>query len=210
MPLKRIWIHLAYVLALLLSSCTGISSSQLIASNPRNTPIAVYPDKGVVIYRAYFELKVKNVDHSADQAIRIGYDHGGYLVSSQSWWADGRKNIILVLAVPTANFDRTRLALLRLGYLISESVSGELVTTPYTEPTFSHITLQLRPGGIRLPSPSIDPPGWDPGHTFQRAFSVFLSVFGFLADILIWAIVVVGPFLLIGWLLWLLVRRLRR
>ncbi|MBN2550223.1 MAG: hypothetical protein JXB15_13755 [Anaerolineales bacterium] len=52
--------------------------------------------------------------------------------------------------------------------------------------------------------------GWNPGRTLRSALGVFLSIFGFLADIIIWLLVVVGPFVLLGWGGMKLARRLRR
>jgi hypothetical protein len=46
--------------------------------------------------------------------------------------------------------------------------------------------------------------------TFQRAFGVFVNIFGFLVDIVIWVGVVIGPFLLIGWGIWSAIKRLHR
>jgi hypothetical protein len=55
----------------------------------------------------------------------------------------------------------------------------------------------------------MNPPAWRPARTLQQAFSVFLSIFGFLTDILIWVVVVVGPFLLIGLGIGLIIRKRR-
>ena len=72
---------------------------------------------------------------------------------------------------------------------------------------YSHITLHLRPRLVSVPP--IDPiEGWDPVRTFQNAFAVFVRIFGFMVDILIWITVVLGPFILVTWLGFLLVRRI--
>ncbi|MBN1149499.1 MAG: DUF4349 domain-containing protein [Anaerolineales bacterium] len=201
-------IYLSLAIALLLAGCSNAGGPQMLAAFPRATPIAVYPGQVFIVYNAYIELTVSNVDPAAERAAQMAYDNGGYLSGSQSWYVDGRKNTTLTLAVPTPNFDRLRRDLLSLGNLVSESLSGESTTPRYNEPQYSSITLHLRPGGLALLP--IDAPGWDPGRTFQQAFAVFLSIFGFLADIAIWLVVVGGPFILIGWLAWRLIRRLRR
>jgi hypothetical protein len=163
----------------------------------------------VIVYRAYMELLVRDVDGAAERAARLAYDFGGYLEGSQSWYVDGRKATTVTLAVPTRNFQGLRQALLGLGTLMSENITGEPEDRRYGEPwdEFSHITLQLRPGGLNLPV--FDPPGWDPMRTLQQALNVSLSILGFLADILIWVVVVAGPFMLLGWLGWKLARRVK-
>jgi hypothetical protein len=205
-------------LALLLLSCAacgGISQAetvQQIAAYPRNTPIAIappLPERAVLVYQLYLELQVANVEATASRAEDLAYRHGGYLVSTQSWYVDGRQNATLVIAVPNVNFDSLRRGLHNLGSLISERLSGELVEPyPRGQMAYAHITLQLRPSTLQLPP--IDPgSGWSPMRTFQNAFAVFVRVFGFLADILIWLGVVVGPFALVLWLGIVVARRLR-
>jgi hypothetical protein len=77
-------------------------------------------------------------------------------------------------------------------------------------PRYSQITLQLRPAALfHLPSPTA-PPFLHPVQTFRRAFVVFLSIFGFLLDILIWIVVVAGPFLLIALGMGAVIRKRRR
>lgn len=83
---------------------------------------------------------------------------------------------------------------------------------------FSTITVTLTPQ-IPTPTPAPTPtptpaPGWNPGQTFGDASTVLVKLFQGLVDVLIWLIVVFGPFVLVGGLaLWLgmtLTRRLRR
>lgn len=207
---RRILIALIYTLVLaLLSSCGG-SAPRQIAAYPKVTPIAQYPPAQDIIYRAYIELLVSNVDRAADQASQLAYSYGGYLLASQSWYVDGRKVTSVELAVPTPYFESLRRDLLNLGDLVNETLSGQAVyeKPPYSPPQYSSITLELRRGGLTFPR--VDTSGWSPWRTFQRAFAVFVSIFGFLADLLIWLAVVAGPFILIGLGIWALVRRLRR
>jgi hypothetical protein len=46
--------------------------------------------------------------------------------------------------------------------------------------------------------------------TLAKAWDVFLYIFGFILDVLIWVTVVGGPFLLIGWIVLKLIRRRQR
>jgi hypothetical protein len=204
-PLRSLITLVVAAGALTLAACSGSATPQLIGSYPKGgESSATYPPPPanlLVVYNAYLELEVSNVDSAADRAIQTAYDHSGYLVSSQSWYQGSRKYATLTLAVPVAQFESTKKALLRLGTLITENASGELVNTGSGATdwnTFSNITVQLRstPAALELPSlPSI---GWSPMRTFEQAFGVFASIFTFLVDIVIWVAVIVGPFVLMG------------
>ena len=203
------------VLLLSSAACAQVAQSESsgpIAVYPKSTPIAIappIPEKAVLVYRLFLELQVPNVETAAERAEDLSYRHGGYLVSTQTWYVDGRQNTTLVLAVPNINFEGLRLELRGLGKLVSESMSGELVDSyPRVHTPYSHITLHLR--SYQTSPPVIDTGiGWDPVQTFRNAFGVFVKIFGFLADIAIWLLVVVGPFALLIGLGFILARRIR-
>ncbi len=201
--------------ALTLAACSGSATPQLIGSYPKGaSPTYVPPPANLlVVYNAYLELEVSNVDSAADRAIQAAYDRGGYLVSSQTWYQGDRKYTTLTLAVPVAQFESTKKALLRLGTLITQSTSGQLVNTGSGATgwnTFSNVTVQLRAAPAALELPSVPSIGWNPMRTFEQAFGVFASIFAFLIDIVIWVAVIVGPFVLMGFGARSLLRRLRR
>ena len=204
------------VLALILSACAGGATPQLIGSYPKQvTSSPTYappPANLLVVYNAYLELEVADTDRAAQRATQLAYDYGGYLVSSQSWFAEERKYTTLTLAVPVAQFEAARQALLRLGTLVGESISGDVIRTGHGADewnVFSNITVQLRPAAASFSLPPLPRFGWSPVRTFEQAFGVFASIFTFLLDILIWIVVVVGPFVLIGLGVRALVRRFR-
>jgi hypothetical protein len=208
------WFIPLAVLLLVSAACyaRGGEAPQQIATYPKNPPIAIappLPEHAVLVYQLYLELQVSNVEAAAAHAEQLAYRHGGYLVSSQTWYVDSRQNTTLILAVPTVNFESLRNDLHSLGSLASESLSGEIVESyPRGIMPYSHITLHLRPGAWSLPPvPSVS--GWNPARTFQNAFAVFVKVFGFLVDILIWLLVLVGPFALLFWLGFAMARRMR-
>lgn len=194
------------ILVFLLTACAASVGPIQVASFPQVTPIAKYPPDPI-LYRSYIEVLVSDVDRAAETAAYRATANNGYLVSSDSWYADGRKVISMELAVPTYNFENLRQDLLSLGQVVNESLSGQPVNPPpYNQPIgYSQITLQLRPADHYVPPP----PAWRPVRTLQQAFSVFLTIFGFLTDILIWVVVVAGPFLLIGLGIGLIIRRRR-
>lgn len=198
-------------IVLLLVGCTSAAIPQQIAAQPKEAPIPIAPSHVSIVYRAYIELQVSNIDRAAERATQLAYENGGYLVSSQSWYVDGRKNTTVELAVPTSNFENLRRSLLSLGRLVSENVSGDLVETGYFNQTpYSQITLQFRTSTLHPPPINIDNTGWNPAQTFQRALSVFISIFGFLMDILIWVVVVAGPFVLIALGVTAIIKRMRQ
>jgi len=196
-------------LALMFSGCS-INQTKQIAAFPKE-PSAQIPnfDRKGVIYQAYIELTVVDIDLAIDRTTNLVYQNGGYIVSSQSWPVYEGAATTLVLAVPSNNFENLRRSLLSIGDVVNDSLSGKLLDHPDPWMTpYSHITLQLRPRNP-TPLPYIDSPPWSPKRTFQHAFSVFLTIFGFIADIIIWVVVVGGPFILIFLLVRLLIRRIR-
>ncbi len=205
---KRLIIFVVFLLSVMLAACSGKEPKQ-IAIYPRSTPVALPPGM-TFVYSGYQELKVWDVDRTAEEAAQLAYNYGGYLYSSQSWYSDNHKATTLQLAVPTANFDSLLNALHNLGELVSENVSGEWVDQSYNgyPQQYSTITLQLRSGSLSLPEP--ETPGWNPLRTLQKAFGVFVTIFGFLADILIWVLVVGGPFVLVGLGIGWIVKRSRK
>jgi hypothetical protein len=215
-PFRRLIWFAASILPLALAACSGSATPQLIGSYPKDAGSSpTYPPPPanlLVVYNAYLELEVSNTDSASDRAIQAAYDRGGYLVSSQSWYQGERKYTTLTLAVPVAQFESTRKALLRLGTLISETTYGELVSTRSGVTnwnTFSNITVQLR-STPAVELPSLPSTGWNPARTLERAFTVFASIFTFLVDIVIWIAVIVGPFVLMGYGARSLLRRIRR
>lgn len=185
----------------LFTACSKAGGPEQISAHPKDEPIAMYPHslENTVIYNATLDMEVSNVERAAERAKEIAFEQGGYLVNAQSWYRDGEKHTTVVLAVPAYRFDRTRDDLLRLGNLTGEWISSELISPGGgLGDTFAQITLYLHPKESLLPEFSL--PKWRPVATFEKAFGVFVSIFGFLLDIAIWMIVVVGPFILIGWL----------
>jgi len=196
---KKLTFLLTFIVGLL-AACSNSDGPEQIAAYSREEPIAVYtrPLESVVIYNATLDMEVSNVERAAERAKEIAFEQGGYLVSAQSWYQDGEKHTSVVLAVPAYRFDRARDDLLRLGSLVGEWISSELVS-PGSEnrDAFSQITIYLHPKESALPEISL--PKWRPVYTFEKAWEVFIAIFGFLLDIIIWVAVVAGPFVLMGW-----------
>lgn len=207
------WFGLVFILitGFILAGCAvGEETPRLIAAYPNSNPTGVqpFPPQGVVVYTANLEIQVGNVNRAAVKAINITQEHSGYLASSQSWYQDKELHTSLVLAVPVFYFDKVHRALLGLGDLVSERVSGDLkppMDGAYEWGIFSHITLHLRPKHPITPAYNL--PDWRPVKTFSKALQVAGALFGFLLDILIWIVVVAGPFVLAGWILVKLTRR---
>ena len=198
---------------LLLAACSGSDSPQLIAAQPVEEAIATYPNPlpppGQVILNATMELDVAHVDHAADRTKGIAFEHGGYLVKAQSWYQGGEKHTMIILAVPADHFEAAHVELLRLGILVSESISGDLIDRDGSQwMVYSQITVYLRPQVKTTPYFSISKR--QPLVTLAKAWDVFLCIFGFILDIFIWFAVVGGPFLLMGWIGVAFIKRRRR
>jgi hypothetical protein len=193
-------------LPFLLVACTGDGSPQRIASYPAGVEGSLKPAPPAgFIYNALMELEVSDPFASAGRAAELAEENGGYLISSQTVRWERQDQVTVVLAVPAYNFESLHAALLRLGSLRFERISGEWDGSPWS--AYSEVTVTFLPAAGLLPDL---PGGWNPARTFRRAFEVFLKVFGFLADILIWVVVAIGPFVLLAWLAWKLLRRRKK
>jgi hypothetical protein len=210
---SRLTILILVGLALALPACSG--EPRRIAEYPAGNRPGSQGSTGpgsawrALAYSAYLELEVTNVESAAKRAEQLAYDYGGYTTDSHFWQQDGKTYATLVLEVPTRQFDRLRERLLRLGSLEDESTTGEWVDPDTLDwDPYSQIILFLKPRDFTWPR--LELPQWRPLQTLERAFGVSLAIFGFLVDVLIWVIVIGGPFLLLGWGLKRLVLRLRR
>ena len=110
--------------------------------------------------------------------------------------------MILELAVPISYYESLRTDLLRLGILISERQSDQMIAgySNYPLATHSHITVHLRQGPSTLPT--YKTLNGRVLQTLQNAFAFSVSVISFFANFLIWLIVVTSPFALIGSLIY--------
>jgi hypothetical protein len=197
--MKKLGFFLA-VVAGVLSACTAPGGPEQIAVHPNESQIAVYPrlPLGTIIYSAALDMEVSNVERAAQYAKEIAFKEHGYLVSAQSWYQDGEKQMSVVIAVPAYRFDAVLQDLMRLGNLLGEWISSEKVY-PQADSTesYSQISIFLHPKESALSQISL--PKWRPVRTFEKAWEVSLSLFGFLLDIIIWLVVVIAPFILIAW-----------
>ena len=208
--MKRLYLILIWV-GLFATACGSSNTPKLIASAPfesTNNPKLIYPSTEV-IYNAILEIEASNPQKAADRAEDLAYRYGGYLISSRSWYVNGEKYNSVVLAVPSANYDNLYNAVSGLGNLISSTVTGQLVESPPSRATSTAtITANFHRGGFDWPSlPHI---GWNPGETISSAFRVFLTIFGFIADIFLWVLIVFGPFVLMAWGAWAIVRKVNK
>jgi hypothetical protein len=208
-----VWIIL--FLAVLLAGCSPSASQPKVIAEARRTPVAVYPTqvpptlKMVTVYNLTLELGVTDPESAAAEALRLTNAYNGYLVTSQNWYENGYRVVFMELAVPNAQAARLHTDLLRLGTTTAENYSTTTYDCLYCQP-YAKIMLYLR-GHPQVILPVIPSNrGWDPLRTLSSAFSVFLRIFGFLADVVIWAGVVGGPFVLIGWAVLRLLKYWRR
>ena len=144
---------------------------------------------------------------AADRAAQIAYDYGGYVSDSQMWKAGNDIFATVTLAVPVAQFDSAREAVLRLGTLVNEILTGDPLPGGYGAEwyNYSTLTVNLRPVNTARVWPA--PPGWNPADTAGRAFGVFFLIFRWIVDAALWVAVVAGPFVLMGLGLRSLLRR---
>ena len=132
--MKKIQVLLCALMVGLLTACSKVSSPEQIATYPKEEPIATYPRslESKLIYNATLELEVTNVERSVERAKEIAFEQSGYLVSAQSWYRDGEKQSTVVLAIPSYRYDHALDELLRLGKLVGEWISSEMVSPNFT------------------------------------------------------------------------------
>jgi hypothetical protein len=210
MDAKRVIPALCLLAVAALAACSGSATPQLIGSYPRYgtpTPFVALAR----VYNTNLEIEVADVDAAAQQAARLAYDNGGYLVASQSWYQDGRRRTALTLAVPAGQFDTLRHSLIVLGRLLDERLTSQPAPWPsYPTQPESVVSVTFSTAGPMVEFPALPSLGWSPARTFAQAFGVFASIFTVLIDVVIWVSVVVGPFVLMGLGLRWLIRRTRR
>jgi len=93
--------------------------------------------------------------------------------------------------------------------VVNQHISGEWTShgTGDGWTVYSEITVLLNDADSTWARPI---GGWRPVRTLSSAWDVFVAIFGFLADVIIWLIVVVGPFLVLAYVAHRVVKRLRR
>jgi hypothetical protein len=199
-------------LAVLLSACAGPArADKPIAAYPKATPELHSPPQSAGLDYAFMELLVGDLDAAQNQAIRLSTGYSGSLTDYNTWNVNGQPVVSLTFALPRFQYPALRRDLLELGTLVNENPpAGSQSPLPLNaRGDFVMLTLQLRQSSPWV-APQPPTTGWDPGRTFHSAWAVFVTIFGFLADALIWIVVVGGPFVLIGLgALWL-IRRARR
>jgi hypothetical protein len=210
MDIKRIIPALCLLAVAALAACSGSATPQLISSYPRyGTPTPFAPRARV--YNTSLEIEVADVDAAAQQAVRLAYDNGGYLVAAQSWYQDGRLRTALTLSVPASQFDTLRRSLIALGRLLDERLNSQPAPWPaFPAQPESIVSVTFSTAGPLAELPVLPSLGWSPARTFAQAFGVFASIFTVLVDVLIWVSVVIGPFVLMGLGLRWLIHRGRR
>jgi hypothetical protein len=205
-----------------LAACAGAATPRMIGAYPMPgpTPVATYvpPSASTLLTcDGFIRLQVAHVPTAADEIMALTDAFNGYLASQEAWFEGDLQHISLTLAIPAPKFDALHAAVLPLGHIQDERLTPKhIAVPPGGSPwnTFTHLTVHLvaapPPSGWSEPVRAVPEPGWSPARTFARAFGVFAALFTFLADVLIWVSVVVGPFILLGFGLRWLMRQARR
>jgi hypothetical protein len=198
------------VLALLLASCAP-GAPTVIASYPRNIANQPRPAPTALNNSTRLSLQVNDVPSAADQAIDLAQQYDGWVIDRSCRGAGIDQIVNLVLAVPQANHERLRRALLGLGQIVDQDAwdnTGGCSTCA----DVSYIYLELNPSVQAWDAvpPAPGEGSGNPTDTFRRAWQVTAAIFTYLLNILIWIMVVGGPFVLIGMGILALVRRFRR
>lgn len=193
-----------FLLVSVLTACSSSATPRQIANYPLSTP---YYQSGLIrTHDTYLELEVSNVDKAVERVIQLAYQFNGMVIESSSWQQGRCKHATLVVVAPIARSPALRLALLQLGTLLWEQTDHRMIdlldegSRAYPSHT---VHLMARCDILSAATQA----GWRPTHTLARAWSVFVMIFRFLGDIFIWISVVIGPFVLIGLVIWVIIRR---
>jgi hypothetical protein len=195
------------------AGCAGSATPALIGSYPKVIATAAPPRNVFVVYTSDLELSVNSVDTAAIEAGEIAARFGGYLTEANIWSYSNPPQATVTLAIPVAYYQDARKAVSSLGTLTSERLSGDL-TIAYGDAarwtTFTHLTLRLTQAKVIAAPRSWPSFGWSPAQTLAQAFGVSAMLFTIVLDIVIWVVVVLGPFVLLGLVIRWVLRQVRK
>lgn len=191
------------LLASLITSCNSAEDAEMIGSFPGQTAdhgeLDSLPIDSIIVYHAQIELRVGSISTSVDDIMDLARKFGGYTTYVYTWYQDTEEHATVIVSVPSFNYDSLYTRILRLGDLQEEIIIGELSSSAYRDRSqleMSSITVHLTEKGFFNSTRSN---GWRPLTTFSNAAEVAGVIFRFLFDVLIWVVVIAGPFVLIGW-----------
>jgi len=195
------------LLALLLAGCAP-GSATMIASYPQNS--RPRPAPTALNDSTRLSLQVNDVPSAADQAIDLTQRYSGWVIDRSCRGAGMDQIIELVLAVPPPTTSACAGRCLAWGRSSTrpsgtapaavQPVRTRVISTWSSTRPLRRGTLSRLPPArevVTRPRPS------------NRAWQVTAAIFTFLLNILIWIVVVGGPFVLIGLGILALVRRAR-
>jgi hypothetical protein len=145
-----------------------------------------------LVYDAYLALDVGDPETEAGEAVRIAQDYGGYLVNSYTGNTNGQAAVTLEFRLPPGSFEAALRSFRGLGIVLRETVSGEWIEDGSGWEPYARIIIFL--GQKRSPFNLGEEVGWNPGETLRQALVVSARLVGFFVDLLIWGLVVLGPF----------------
>jgi hypothetical protein len=196
-----------------LAACSSGVTPTLIASYPKVIATYAPPRDVFVVYTSDLDLEVGSVDSAARRAAEIAGNFGGYLTEASLWSSGGRPQATVTLAIPVGFYEDARKAVSALGTPTGERLTGSL-TVAYGDAarwnTFAHLTLHLSETAPRLPTTSWPTIGWSPAQTLGQAIGFSAALFTVLLNIVIWVVVVLGPFVLLGLGVRWVVRQVRK
>ncbi|MDR3576710.1 MAG: DUF4349 domain-containing protein [Anaerolineaceae bacterium] len=89
---------------------------------------------GMVIKDAEMELLVDNTDRAISQVTQTAADSGGYIIDSQTWYAEGYKYAKIRLGIPSLQFEKMLNTLRDLAIrIVTEKASGQDVSSTYVD-----------------------------------------------------------------------------
>jgi hypothetical protein len=115
----------------------------VISSNPQAAGRMVIKD-------AEIELLVKDSAQAIARVTQLAADQGGYIISSQSGYANGYQHATLRLGIPSPAFENTMNILRNLGIkVLKETASGQDVSSEYADLQSRLVNLEATSARVR-------------------------------------------------------------
>ncbi|MBA3533626.1 MAG: hypothetical protein H0T73_17050 [Ardenticatenales bacterium] len=202
------WAVMALLGMLLMTGCGGTGEPSLIAAQPQEGGAPSHELE--VIQSIWIELEVKDLNAAIGRGNDFAVLHGGFQQDASLSTEGQVTRAVLIYSIPTKEVELARRAFLGLGRVLDESIANQVVPVGSGGgQSFSTITVVLHsPASPTLTLPTLPSTSTlRPARTFQNAFGVFSTLALALLDIVIWLVVVVGPFALVGYGIHALLRR---
>jgi hypothetical protein len=149
----------------------------------------------------WYSLLVAQPEHAAYAVVQAVQASGGYVFEQFEHYEKGERHVVIEANVPTNRLKSFEASFAGIGNL-SGSSSSAFHSGEYMTQVRVTLSPKIPPAGY------VEIRGWRPGKTFEAALGVLGSILRVLVDFLIWLGVLIGPFVVLGYIIrYALIRR---